>query len=43
MDGEFGMNTCKLLDSKCISSEILLYSPGNYIQSLGTDPLWKII
>ena len=35
MDREFGVGRCKLLPSEWISSEVLLYSAGNYIQSLG--------
>ena len=31
---EFGVNRCKLLPLEWISNEILLYSSGNYIQSL---------
>ena len=34
MDWEFGVNRCKLLPLEWISNEILLYSTGNYIQSL---------
>ena len=34
MDGEFGVGRCKLLYFKWISIEVLLYSTGNYIQSL---------
>ena len=34
MDREFGVTRCKLLHLEWISSEILLYSSGNYIQSL---------
>ena len=34
MDGEFGINRCKLLHLKWISNEMLLYSTGNYSQSL---------
>ena len=34
MDWEFGVNRCKLLPLGWISNEILLDSPGNYIQSL---------
>ena len=34
MDWEFGVSRCKLLHLKWISNEILLYSTGNYIQSL---------
>ena len=35
MDGEFGVRRCKHLD--WISNEVLLYSTGIYIQSLGTE------
>ena len=31
MDGEFGVNKCKLLHLEWISSEVLDCSPGNYI------------
>ena len=34
MDGEFGVNRCKLLHLEWISIEVLLYSTGNSIQSL---------
>ena len=34
MDWESGVNRCKLLHLDWISNEILLYSTGNYIQSL---------
>ena len=37
MDGEFGFGRCKLLHLEWISYEVLLYSTGNYIQSLGID------
>jgi len=37
MDGEFGVSRCKLFHLECISNEVLLYSPGNYSQSLGID------
>ena len=37
MDWGFGVSTCKLLHLEWISNEVLLYSTGNYIQSLGTD------
>ena len=37
MDWEFGVNRCKLLHLEWISSEILLYSTGSHIQSLGID------
>ena len=35
MDGEFGVDRCKLFHLKWISNEALLYSTGNHIQSLG--------
>ena len=35
MDWEFGVSRCKLLHLKWISNEVLLYSTGNAIQSLG--------
>ena len=31
MDWEYGVNRCKLLPLEWMSSEILLYSTGNYI------------
>ena len=34
VDWEFGVNKCKLLHLEWISNEVLLYSTGNYIQSL---------
>ena len=34
MDWEFGVNGCKSLPLEWISSEILLYSTGNYVWSL---------
>ena len=34
MDWEFGVRKCPVLHLEWISSEILLYSTGNYIQSL---------
>ena len=34
MDWESGVGRCKLLHLEWISNEILLYSTGNYIQSL---------
>ena len=36
MDREFGVGRCKLLHLEWIISEVLLYSTGNYKQSLGT-------
>ena len=37
MDWEFGVSRCKLLCLEWISSEVLLYSMGNYIHSLGKN------
>ena len=37
MDLEFGVSRYKLLHLEWISNEVLLYSTGNYIQSLWTD------
>ena len=37
MDWEFGVSRGKLLDLEWISNEILLYSTGNYIHSLGLE------
>ena len=37
MDGEFGVGKCKLLCLEWISKGILLYSTGNYVQSLGVE------
>ena len=34
MDGELGVNRCKLLPLEWISNEILLCSAGNYVWSL---------
>ena len=34
MDWEFGDSRCKLLHLEWIINEVLLYSTGNYIQSL---------
>ena len=34
MDREFGVGGCKLLHLEWVSSEVLLYSTGNYTQSL---------
>ena len=33
-DREFGVRKCKLLHLEWISTEVLLYSTGSYIQSL---------
>ena len=37
MDSEFRVGRCKLFHLEWISNEVLLYSTGNYIQSLGID------
>ena len=37
MDGEFGVSRCKPFHLEWISNEVLLYSTGNYSQSLGID------
>ena len=37
MDREFGLGRCKLFHLGWISNEVLLYSTGSYIQSLGTE------
>ena len=37
MAGVSGFSKCKLLHLEWISNTVLLYSTGNYIQSLGTD------
>ena len=37
MDDQFGISRCKLLHFEWISNELLLYSRGNYVQSLGID------
>ena len=37
MDGKFGVGRCKLLHLEWIRNEVLLYSIGNYIQSLGRE------
>ena len=34
MNVEFGVSGCKLLYLEWISNEVLLYSTGNYVQSL---------
>ena len=34
MDWSFGVSRCKLLHLEWIRNEVLLYSTGNYIQSL---------
>ena len=37
MDQKFGVDRCKLLDLEWISNGVLLYSTGNYVQSLGLE------
>ena len=37
MDRKFGTGRCKLLHLEWVSNKILLYSTGNYIQSLGIN------
>ena len=37
MDWESGVSRCKLLHLEWISNEVLLYSTGNSIQSLGIE------
>ena len=37
MDGEVGVSRCKRLHLEWISSEVLVYSTGNSLQSLGID------
>ena len=37
MDWEFGVSRYQLLHLEWISNEVLLYSTGNYIQSLGIE------
>ena len=37
MDGEFGIDRCKLFHLEWMGNEALLYSTGKYIQSLGAD------
>ena len=34
---EFGVGRCKLLHLEWINNNVLLYSTGNYIQSLGIN------
>ena len=37
VDGEFGVNRCRLLHLESISNGVLLYRIGNYVQSLGVE------
>ena len=37
MDWEFGVSWCKLLHLGWMGNEVLLYSAGNYIQSIGRE------
>ena len=39
---EFGVSICILLHLECISSTVLLYSTGNYIQYLGGRTWWIV-
>ena len=42
MDLEFRVSICKLYTFKMVNDQVLLYSTGNYIQSLGIDYVEKI-
>ena len=37
MDWDLGVSRCKLLHLEWMDSKVLLYSTGDYIQSLGRD------
>ena len=37
MEGKFGVGGCKLFHLEWTSNEVLLYSTGDSIQSLGLD------
>ena len=37
IDGEFWIGRCKVLHLEWMSTEVLLYSTGNYVQSLGVE------
>ena len=37
LEGEFGVNRCKLLYLEWMGNEVLLYSIGNCVQSLGIE------
>ena len=37
VDGEVGVGRCKLLHVEWISNKVLLYTTGNYVQSLGLE------
>ena len=37
MDWEFVVDSCQLFHLGWISNEVLFYSPGNYVQSLGLE------
>ena len=37
VNGEFGVDRCKVLHLEWISSGVLLYSTENYVQSLGLE------
>ena len=38
MEGELGVNRCRLLPLEWINNEILLCNPGNYVQSHTMEP-----
>ena len=40
VDQEFGVSRCKLLHWEWMGNEVLLYSTGNCVQSLGTEYYW---
>ena len=37
VDKEFGVGRCKPLHFEYMSNGVLLYSPGNYVESLGSE------
>ena len=37
LDWEFGVSRCKLFHLEWINNELVLYSIGNYVQSLGME------
>ena len=41
MAWEFSVSRSKLLHLECISNEVLLYSTGNYIQSLTMENMME--
>ena len=42
-DGEFGIGRCKLLHQERLSNGVLLYSTGNYVQSLGIEHMEDVM